>query len=257
MTLTTKNWSREELIVAFNLYCRTPFGRINKSNPDIIEIAQKLERTPSAVSMKMCNFARFDPQLQKRRVKGLVHGSKQDKQIWDEFIGDWENLAIESEKILSQLNYKFEKEKYSQRDLYKGINETEVKRNVKVRIVQSFFRDAVLASYDFSCAICRLAVPEMLNASHIIPWSKNKARRVDPRNGMCLCVLHDRAFDRGLISVDKNYCVLISEKLKSKGKCQLFEVAFKEIRAKRIKMPSRFFPDQIALEYHRQEIFLS
>ena len=39
-----KNWSREELIVAFNLYCRTPFGRISKSNSDIIDIAKKLGR---------------------------------------------------------------------------------------------------------------------------------------------------------------------------------------------------------------------
>jgi len=256
MTVKRKNWSREELIIAFNLYCRTPFGRINKSNIDIVDIAEKLGRTPSAVSMKMCNFARFDPQLQKRNIKGLEHGSKQDKKIWDEFNGDWENLAFESQRILYEFEYQLEKGESIQSDLYKDIKQTELKRSVKVRLVQNFFRETVLASYDFSCAICRLSIPAMLNASHIIPWSKSKARRVDPHNGMSLCVLHDRAFDRGLITVDKDYCIQLSKKLKPKRKCQLFEVAFSEVAGKKIKMPARFYPDQNALYYHRQEIFL-
>jgi len=256
MMAKRKNWSREELIIAFNLYCRTPFGRINKSNLDIVDIAEKLGRTPSAVSMKMCNFARFDPQLQKRNVKGLEHGSKQDKKIWDEFNGDWENLAFESQRILYDVGYQLEKWKGIQSNLYKDIKQTELKRSVKVRLVQNFFRETVLASYDFSCAICRLSISAMLNASHIIPWSKSKARRIDPRNGISLCVLHDRAFDRGLITVDEDYCVQLSKKLKQKRKCPLFKVAFDEVAGKKIKMPARFFPDQNALDYHRQEIFL-
>ena len=100
--------------------------------------------------------------------------------------------------------------------------------------MQRFFRDTVLASYDFACAICYLAIPEMLNASHIIPWSKSRSRRVDPRNGLSLCVLHDRAFDRGLISVDKNYCVIISKIIKPKRKCKMFKIAFEEMNGKKI-----------------------
>ena len=111
-----KIWSREESIIAFNLYCRTPFGRIHKTNPEIIDIAKKLERTPSAVSMKMLNFARFDPQLQRRNISGLMHGSKQDKKIWDEFNGDWEALAFESQKVLYQLGYRPKEEKFIEHD---------------------------------------------------------------------------------------------------------------------------------------------
>jgi hypothetical protein len=47
-----KNWTRDELVVAFNLYCRISFGRIHKSNPEIIRISEKIKRTPSAVAMK-------------------------------------------------------------------------------------------------------------------------------------------------------------------------------------------------------------
>ena len=251
-----KNWTRDELIVAFNLYCRTPFGRIHKTNPDIIEMSKNIGRTPSAVAMKMVNYASLDPVHKERSVKGLAHGSKQDKLIWDEFNNDWETLACESQKILYQLGHGVDQEKSIQTDFYKDIQKTELKRNVKVRLVQHFFRETVLASYDYACAICILSIPEMLNASHIIPWSKSKLRRVDPRNGLSLCVLHDRAFDRGLISIDKDYCVIISTKMKTKRKCQMFEIAFIEMNGKKIKMPDRFSPDQDALDYHRNEIFL-
>ena len=250
------NWTRDELIIAFNLYCRTQFGRIHKANPDIIQMAKNIGRTPSAVAMKMVNFASLDPVHKERSVKGLAHGSKQDKLIWDEFNNDWEALAYESQKILFQLGRGVDQEKSIQSEFYKDIQKTELKRNVKVRLVQHFFRETVLASYDFACAICLLSIPEMLNASHIIPWSKNKLRRVEPRNGLSLCVLHDRAFDRGFISIDKDYCVIISTKLKPKRKCQMFKIAFREMNRKKIKMPDRFFPDQSALDYHRNEIFL-
>jgi putative restriction endonuclease len=51
-----RNWTRNELIVAFNLYCRTPFGRIDRRNPEIIALAAALDRTPSAVSWKLANL---------------------------------------------------------------------------------------------------------------------------------------------------------------------------------------------------------
>ncbi|MCU1296533.1 MAG: restriction endonuclease [Acidobacteriaceae bacterium] len=51
------DWTREELIVAFNLYCKIPFGRIHIRNPQVIELARLIGRTPSAVSWKLANFA--------------------------------------------------------------------------------------------------------------------------------------------------------------------------------------------------------
>ena len=173
---------------------------------------------------------------------------------WDEFNENWENLAYESQRILYRLGYALDKNIQSY--FYRGYEQTELKRSVKVRLVQSFFRDTVLASYDYSCAVCHMALPVMLNASHIIPWSKSMERRVDPRNGISLCVLHDRAFDRGLITVSEDYRIQLSDNLKQKRKCQLYQVAFNEVAGKKIKMPIRFLPDQKALEYHRKEIFL-
>ena len=54
-----RNWTREETILALALYCKIPFGRINKSNAQIIQLAESIWRNPSALAMKMCNFGRW------------------------------------------------------------------------------------------------------------------------------------------------------------------------------------------------------
>ena len=68
-------WSREETILAFDLYCRTPFGKISQGNPEIIKLAHLLGRTPGSVGLKMHNLAHYDPELQKRNVTAMAHGS--------------------------------------------------------------------------------------------------------------------------------------------------------------------------------------
>ena len=97
--MPSNKWTREELILAFNLYCKIPFGTIHIRNPKIISLAKILGRTPSAVSWKLANFARLDPSLQDRNIAGASHGSKLDVEIWEEFVGDWDGLAFESERL--------------------------------------------------------------------------------------------------------------------------------------------------------------
>src|SRR3990172_7206862 len=96
------NWTREELIVAFNLYCKIPFGKIHTKNPDVISLAKIIGRTPSAVSWKLVNFASLDPSLRKRGVAGAANVSKLDIQIWTEFNQDWDKLGFESERLLAK-----------------------------------------------------------------------------------------------------------------------------------------------------------
>lgn len=98
-----RNWTRDETIVAFNLYCKIPFSETTKTNPIIVKFAKVLNRTPSALSMKMGNLASLDPQLQARGVSGLVNRSRLDDEVWSEFNEDWNKLAFESERILADL----------------------------------------------------------------------------------------------------------------------------------------------------------
>jgi len=253
MKLKRENWTREELLIAFNLYCKIPFGRIYQSNPVIIELANNIGRTPGAVAMKMVNFASLDPTHRQRNVKGLQHASKEDKRIWEEFHEDWENLASQSQRAIQQLSKTTEQEEVFE---LSEPSVTEIERSVKVRIVQRFFRDTVLASYNFNCAVCRISLPAMLNASHIIPWALDKQRRADPRNGMCLCALHDRAFDRGLIAVREDFKIAVSREIKTPNASKLHRIGLIEIEGEKINLPDRFGPDPIALAYHREKIFL-
>jgi putative restriction endonuclease len=253
--MPSNKWTREELIIAFNLYCKIPFGKIHIHNPDIISLANILGRTPSAVSWKLANFASLDPSLKKRNIAGASHGSKMDTEVWKEFNGNWDTLAFESEKLLAQRTGR-QIEDISEVELL-GLPKPGIEKEalVKIRVNQSFFRKSVLAAYNFQCCITALEIPELLNASHIIPWSKDEANRVNPRNGLCLNAIHDRAFDRGLLTVTPDYKVKISSSLKQKTSNIALQDFLLRYDGVEINKPERFLPELKFLEYHNSNIF--
>lgn len=85
-------WTREELILAFNLYFQIPFGKMHTSNPKIIYLANLMGRTPSSITLRLVNFASVDPYHRNRGVKGMDGGAKVVKPIWDEFNENREKL---------------------------------------------------------------------------------------------------------------------------------------------------------------------
>ena len=142
-----EKWTREETILAFDLYCKTPFSKITKTNKDIIALAEVLGRTPSSIGLKMANLAHYDPELAIRNIKGMSNASKLDKEIVEEFKGDWEELSYQAQVILS---------KYKHTDimtlnpelLIDRIPEgTDIEKETKVRVGQYFFRVSVLTAY--------------------------------------------------------------------------------------------------------------
>jgi len=254
--MRSRAWTYDELLVAFNMYCRIPFGKLHKSNPEIIALAKILNRTPSALAMKLVNFASLDPTHKARKVRGLIHIAHADKDIWNEFNADWEKLAYESQQALNRLGLaqerETEREKY---ELQLAGKETETSRISRVRLVQSFFRDSVLANYEYRCAFCSLQLADLLVASHIIPWSHNVGRRADPRNGISLCAIHDKAFDRGYLGLDDEFKVLVATAAKVTKPSKLHFAALLEIEGQHMTLPNRFLPDLLALTYHRENIF--
>lgn len=253
--MVRKTWKREELILAFNLYCKTPFGKIHTGNPEIVTLAKLLERSPSAVSWKLANFARLDPSLQKRQISGATHGGKGEIDIWNEFNSDWGNLSFESEKLLAQMTGKKLEELSYTGEIALMIEGKERDAVVRIRVNQNFFRSAVLAAYGSKCCITGLAVPELLNASHITPWSVDITNRVNPRNGLCLNAIHDRAFDRGLITVTPEYKVRVSPTLKSKGEDTALQLFLFGYDGTSMRLPERFVPDPALLKDHNENVF--
>jgi predicted restriction endonuclease len=127
---------------------------------------------------------------------------------------------------------------------------------VKIRINQSFFREMILASYRSRCAVCFLPEPDLLVAGHIIPWSVDVVLRINPRNGICMCVLHDKAFDKGLITINDDYKLLISKALNKLANEPAIQRGFLAYQDSQIILPDRFLPDKKFLEFHRNSIFV-
>lgn len=239
-------WTRDQLLIALRLYMRLPFGRLHKSNPEIIAVAAHIGRTPSALAMKACNFANLDPNLEQ---KGLSGGSRADAAIWDEFHANPTGLALEAEEAAARFQATDEDAEPIPFVMPSGPTERE--SIVRVRRVQSFFRAAVLTSYDGRCAISGVAGPEMVIASHIVPWSESEKRRADPTNGLCLNALFDRAFDGLLISVDEAGKVLVSPRLRERVHGAPLGCDLIAAEGRRLIRPSRFAPDPSALAEHR------
>ena len=248
------NWTREQTIVALNLYCKIPFNRVSSNHPDIIQIAKIIGRTPNSVKMKIGNFGSFDAELKRRGIVGLGNTSKMDEIVWNEFNSDWNNLAYESELLIS----KFTKQPL---DEIIEINFTnfplgkERDAVIKQRVNQNFFRSTILSSYNLKCCITGLSIPDFLVASHIVPWAIDEKNRLNPHNGLCLNSIHDKAFDKGFITITSDYKIKISKFFNDFKKENAIVDLFYKFENQSIILPDKFFPSKDFLQYHYQNIF--
>jgi putative restriction endonuclease len=243
-------WSREELILAFELYCRIPFQRTKTNNPEVQDLAELLGRTPASVARKLGNFGAFDPELRKAKIIGLTHTSKLDREIWEEFNRDWNGLVWEANKLQRSLK----KEKKGQQFHTQPSGPSERIRTSKQRVHQAFFRSAILSSYEETCCITGLKIPECLIASHIVPWSEDEIYRTDPTNGLCLSSNFDRLFDAGLVTISDNLDVcMVARLIETKDQC--IQELISSYNGRRIITPRRFMPSLERLRWHRRNVF--
>jgi len=255
--MSKKLWSEEETLLAFLLYCKIPFAKTVKTTPEVIELATLINRSPSAVAMKLGNFGRFDPELQKRGIKGLSNASKQDRHIWERFERDGESLVFEAEKLLSRR--KGIKLEASSEEITNIPIGSSIEKTIKSRIGQQFFRESILSSYGSKCCITGISIPSLLVASHIKPWSVSnpETERVNPANGLLLNAFHDKAFDKGLITINKSFEIVISDTVPQTISESMDIDWLREFSGKGIKLPDKFLPDANFIEYHNDYIFLS
>ena len=243
------NWTREEHILTFNLYCKIPFGRQHSRAPEIIELAKLLGRSANAVALKLNNFSRLDPELKARGIKGMTHGAKGEIEVWRDFEENPEALAFESERLFAHFTGRKLEEiaEIDEREL--PMEGLERERMVRVRVNQHFFRAAVLSAYDSKCCVTGLDVPELLVASHIVPWARDSKQRMNPRNGLCLNALHDRAFDRRLMFFDQDLRVRFRAGVAARTMRDGLEWLL-SCEGRRIREPRKFKPDLALIEAH-------
>ena len=253
-------WTRDELLAACNLYFTLPFGHMHSRNPTIIEMAKALGRTPSSVAMKLVNFASLDPAHKARGVSGLRGTSRNDREVWEEFRSQWDSAVAESELAFDRLVPRGKptaKDRQSRFQLprkpHSGPTETEA--TVHIRAAQSFFRKAVLAAYGARCCVTGNPVPQLLTASHILPWADFPEQRANPQNGLCLAAHFDRAFDQGLVTFNEGLRLELSPRLRRWLPDTALEREFLSMELSPLRVPERFPPDKDFLGFHRENIF--
>ena len=241
-----RNWTRDEVIRAIALYLRTPFGRIHSSNREIMALAAGLDRSPGSVALKLANLASLDETLDR---KGMGNASRLDRETWEAFFADPEAATRDLAPLVSPSEAGAGAPGLADAPLpflRGGRVGEDIPVLSRARRGQSFFRTAVLTAYGGRCALTGIAEPELLIASHIEPWAEAHSHRLDPCNGLCLNALHDRAFDRGLITFDADWRLRLSPQLDAASRESLTRIG-----AAALRMPERFRPSQARMEAHR------
>ncbi|MBE2261709.1 MAG: HNH endonuclease [Burkholderiaceae bacterium] len=248
------NWTRQQTLAALHIYLQLPFGQLHHRNPLIKQLAGWIGRTPSAVALKLVNLASLDPQIVASGRVGMGNASNLDKQIWQELNANWD--AVATEAAAAYESFGIENGVSPGADVIDEVPEIaegkSITATVKVRVNQARFRRAVLASYNARCCVSGLAVPQLLIASHIIPWADDHKNRLNPRNGLCLSALHDKAYDRGLITVLPSLTIRVSPELRSVQADEFTRTAIAAFDGRSIRMPERFKPDEAFLTAHAQ-----
>jgi putative restriction endonuclease len=238
-----------------DLYYKLPFGRLNQHTPEVRELAALIGRTPSSVALRLVNFAACDPYIVNSGRKGMVSGIGKCKPFWDHYANNTEELFLQAENIRASLLAKPVEEilQLNSTDFIGKEKETVIKQ----RVNQSVFRTMILQNYENKCAITGINVPDLLIASHIIPWADSTAeQRLAPENGICLSALYDKAFDRGLITISPDdYTITLSSALLEYETKDYFDTHFGSIAGNKILMPVEHAPNRDYLAYHKERIF--
>jgi putative restriction endonuclease len=220
-------------------------------------------RRAETLVLKLRDFEKLDPE---RNPTGWASPTHLMRELWQEFSSYMAKLVPESEQLLHHL---FTSDDSKELNLLDGIKvgfgediyvpapsgPTETDAMVRARRGQQFFRRSVLNAYGVRCCISGINVPQFLVASHIKPWKDSPDERLNPRNGLCLFSLHDAAFDHGLLTLDDDFRIVLSQYLKACFPHEAFEKSFLAYEGQSIALPSKFAPDPQFLEYHRSVVF--
>lgn len=253
-------WTEGELRLALALYCQLPFGKMHSRNPEINRLAARIGRTPSAVAMKLVNLASLDPDIVKSGRTGLGNASALDRSVWERFRLNWDgefSTATEELGEFVKVNLAIHDEEPPLLEEPSLPKETSSRAEVEIRKKQYIFRRMVMSSYVGICCMSGLSDARLLVASHIIPWSKCEENRLNPKNGLCLSALHDKAFDIGLITVKADYSIAVSPEIKGLQKDKFIQETLVACHGNIITLPEKFHPAPEFLKWHNENVFLS
>lgn len=210
-------------------------GKMRKSEPNIFDYGK-----PNQKSYPLNNFC-------SAALKSLKAYAQYEQEVTtaDRIVAQENNPRTISKKLITHFDITKEGEdKISMTKQRKG---------------QDYFRRMILANYGGRCALTGIDIPQLLLASHIIPWAdkSHKQDRLNPCNGICLSALYDKAFDKGLITISPDdYTVIFSSALRENETKEYYDKHFGIIIGKKLTMPTEYLPNREFLAYHRDHVFV-
>ena len=243
--------------MAFTLYQRLDASEISTSNKEVKRLAAITGRSENSVKLKLWNLSSFDPYRVAQGKRGMGHASKKDRAIWDRYLQEGDALVARGIELLNR-NY-HERQLLGPNASFLDIELPEG-GNVLVlatqRVHQNFFRKSLLENYRHRCCVTGIDNDTLLIASHIKPWADSDPfeERTSPANGLLLNALHDKAFDKGLMTIDQDYHIHVSHKVKDHGALHDWLWAYD---GRRIALPenARWRPRRDFIEYHNDVIW--
>lgn len=254
-----RRWTESELLLALHLYVRTPFGRQDSRNPEIVDLARRLGRTPGSVSMKLNNLASLDPVEQARGIRGLPGASNADRRVFERYLHDTEATLLACEAAWDGLeppSHSAPGDSLTRRSSATRPEGRDTERLARQRQGQGIFRMSLDSLYSRRCAVTGIDLRPLLRASHIKPWSAcSGAEKLDPRNGILLSASYDAAFDAGLITLSTDLVWTLSSEAKRSQSAEN-QHFFSVVADKQLRAPEGREPRADYVEYHRNNVFL-
>lgn len=240
--------------MAWALYVILPAAELDDKKPDVRALASAIGRDPNAVALKVWNIAAHDKRRCELGKVGMRHGSKLDQRVWEVFEEEGDALIERAVDLLSEHIARSEQSKHLAWATTEFFPEGKTREAVvATRVNQAYFRNTLLKNYGGRCCVTGLRDSRLLIASHIKPWrDSDPAEKLAPDNGLLLNALHDRAFDQGLMTIDRRLRIVVSPQVPKDDADQrlLWRYAGMEIAHPDLHAPRPEF-----IEYHNDVVF--
>lgn len=233
-----------------------------KYNPDFVnslpgKTVTKQYRPKSLKKLKEAvEYASLDPELFE-----LLQDQNHRKELTDTLVAAWFSANQTELGDIISIHRSFEKESGEQESSI-TIEEKQQKQPKsylkKSFIRDAFFRKAVVHTYNYKCALCRMKVTmsikqNIVDGAHIKPFAKFYDNRID--NGISFCKNHHWAFDKGLFTITDDYEILVSRNFEEESPNSK---PIRDFNSNKIWLPreKESFPRIEALQWHHQNVFM-
>ena len=109
---------------------------------------------------------------------------------------------------------------------------------IHARVVDPEFRATILSRHDQTCPISGVDHPSLLDVAHVLSWSDYPQYRADVTNVLPLSKTHHAAFDRGLFTIDQDYCLRVNPEFETES--ELLRRSVVERAGQRVAMPDGY-----------------